>query len=189
MRGCVDLVDQTVIFLCRDCRENYGTLGCGILRTISNTKVVNGIKENSGEEIKFMELIQNKIIYSDNRGELRGWEQQNNTIVLFAGDPNTENVEDYLETLQFPKAAIPRLIAFLGRVKVPCAEARGLFSVAWEASAEKHAEAYADYLEHLTSCKECITTFGLTDEDIERIKHDVLGYKKGAEEMRKERTR
>jgi len=76
------------------------------------------------EEIfKNFKLIQNEIIYSDNRGELRGWEQSNNTIVLFAGKPNTEKIEDYLQTLQFPKAAIPQLIAFLGCMNVPCREA------------------------------------------------------------------
>ena len=143
-------------------------------------------KEMSEKEkiFKNFKLIQNEIIYSDTGGELRGWEQPNNTVVLFAGEPNTEKVEDYPQTLQFQKAAIPRLIAFLGRVKIPCAEARDLFSVAWEAPVEKHAEAYADYLEHLTSCKECMATFRLTDEDIGGIKQDVIGYRKGAEDMR-----
>jgi len=143
------------------------------------------------EDIKFsiLELIQNEIIYSDEKGELRGWEQPNNTIVLYAGKPNTEEVEDYIQTLHFPKAAIPRLIAFLGRVKVPCTEAMKLFSMAWRASSGKHAEAYADYLEHIAECEECIATFMLTDKDIERIKEDVKGYRTGAEDIKRYKQR
>ncbi len=132
---------------------------------------------------KNFKLIQNEVIYSDGRGELRGWEQPNNAIVLFAGDPETENVEDYPQTIQFPKAAIPLLIAFLGRVEVPCSEARRLFSIAQEAPVEERGRRYADYLEHLTKCDECIATFKLTGKDIQRITEDVKGYRRGADEM------
>ena len=132
---------------------------------------------------KNFELIQNEVIYSDGRGELRGWEQPNNVIVLFAGEPETENVEDYPQSLQFPKVAIPLLIAFLGRVEVPCSEARRLFSIAQKAPVEENARRYADYLEHLTKCNECIATFKLTDKDIQRITEDVDGYRSGADAM------
>lgn len=134
---------------------------------------------------KDMELIQNEVIYSDGHGELRGWEQPNNVIVLFAGKPGTENVEDYPQCIQFPKAAIPLLIAFLGRVDVPCSEGRRLFQIAWEARAPDHGMLYADYLEHITKCKECIATFRLTDADIQRLKTDADGYRGGAEALRK----
>lgn len=132
---------------------------------------------------KNFKLIQNEVIYSDGKGELRGWEQSNNTIVLFAGKPGTEDVEDYLQSIQFPKAAIPRLIAFLGRVEVPCSKVRRLFSIAQEAPVEERARRYADYLEHLTKCDECIATFKLTDKDIQRITKDVEAYRSGADEM------
>lgn len=134
---------------------------------------------------KDFELIQNEVIHSDGHGELRGWEQPNNVIVLFTGKPGTENVEDYPQYIQFPKAAIPLLIAFLGRVDVPCSEGRRLFQIAWEARAPDHGTLYADYLEHITKCKECIATFRLTDADIQHLKTDADGYRGGAEALRK----
>ena len=138
---------------------------------------------------KDMELIPNEVIHSDGGGELRGWEQPNNVIVLFAGKPKTEDVEDYPQSIQFPKAAIPMLIAFLGRVDVPCAEGRRIFQIAWEARTEDHGTLYADYLEHLVKCKECIATFKLTDADIQRLKTDADGYRTGAEMLNKMRRK
>lgn len=132
---------------------------------------------------KDFKLIQNEVIYSEGRGELRGWEQPNDAIVLFTGEPGTEDVEDYHQLILFPKAAVPSLIAFLGRVEVPCSEARRLFSIAQEVSVEEHGRRYADYLEHLIKCDECIATLKLTDEDIQRITKDVDGYRRGADEM------
>lgn len=134
---------------------------------------------------KDIELVQNEVIYSDGHGELRGWEQPNNVIVLFAGNPGTEDVEDYPQYIQFPKAAIPLLLAFLGRVKIPCSEGRRLFLIALEAPGTDHETLYADYLEHITKCKECIATFKLTDASIQRIKNDADGYRRGAEALRK----
>ena len=138
---------------------------------------------------KDMELIQNEVIYFDKHGELRGWEQPNNVIVLFTGKQGTKDVEDYPQSIQFPKAAIPMLIAFLGRVNVPCSEGRRLFSIAWEAPAEEHGILYADYLEHLAKCKECIATFRLTDADAQRLKADADGYRTGAEMLNKMRRK
>ena len=130
---------------------------------------------------KDFELIQNEVIYSDGHGELRGWDQPNNVIVLFTGKPGTKNVEDYPQYIQFPKAAIPLLLTFLGRVKIPCSEGKRLFSIAWEALAEDYGT-LSDYLEHLTKCKECIATFKLTDADIQRLKNDAEGYRRGGAE-------
>jgi len=81
-------------------------------------KFENEEKKMKEEVLAWGKLIQNEVIYSNGRGELRGWEQPNNVIVLFAGEPGNKNVEDYPQTLQFPKAAIPSLIAFLGRVEM-----------------------------------------------------------------------
>ena len=169
-------------------------IGCPKCKTFSYkhdrsefVKLEEGEMNKTEEEItkmfKNFELIQNEVIYSDGGGELRGLEQPNNVIVLFAGEPETENVEDYPQFIQFPKAAIPLLIAFLGRVEVPCSEARRLFSIAQKAPVEEHGRRSADYLEHITKCNECIATFKLTDKDIQRITKDVNGYRRGADEM------
>ena len=154
------------------------------IEEVEETVFENEEKKMKEEILAWGKLIQNEVIYSDGRGELRGWEQPNNVIVLFAGEPGTKNEEDYLQTLQFPKAAIPSLIAFLGRVEVPCSEARRLFLLAQEAPVEENARRYADYLEHLTKCSECIATFKLTDKDIQRITRDVNGYRDGAAMVR-----
>ena len=145
-------------------------------------------KSKEKRMFKDSELRQNEVIHFDGHGELRGWEQPNNVIVLFAGKPKTENVEDYPQCIQFPKAAIPMLIAFLGRVEIPCSEGRRLFSIAWEAPAEDHGTLYADYLEHLSECKECRDTFKITDVDIQRLKNDADGYRGGAEVLKEERS-
>ena len=137
----------------------------------------------SKEDFKWLELRQNKIIYSDAKHELRGWEQQDNVIVLFAGDLNTENVEDYDQMIQFPKSAVPRLIAFLGQVDIPCQEAIRLFDLAWRAPMAEHGKLYADYLEHLANCGECGDAYQITEDDAQRLLEDVAGYRKGAEEM------
>ena len=143
-------------------------------------------KSKEKRMFKDMELIQNEVIYFDGHGELRGWEQPNNVIVLFTGNPGTEDVEDYPQYIQFPKAAIPLLVAFLGRAdSVPCSEGRRLFSIAWGAPVTDHGMLYADYIEHLTKCKECIATFKLTDMDIQRLKNDADGYRRGAELLRR----
>jgi len=45
MRGCINPADPTVVFPCRYCPEKYGSAGCKMLRTIGNTKVVDGLRE------------------------------------------------------------------------------------------------------------------------------------------------
>ena len=70
-----------------------------------------------------------------------------------------------------------------------CSEGRRLFSIAWDAPAEDHGARYADYLEHLTKCNECIATFKLTDANIQRLKNDADGYRRGAEVLKKERSK
>lgn len=70
-----------------------------------------------------------------------------------------------------------------------CSEGRRLFSIAWGAPAEDHGALYADYLEHLTKCNECIATFKLTDANIQRLKNDAEGYRRGAEALKKERSK
>lgn len=45
---------------------------------------------------KKFELVRNEIIYDDKEGELRGWEQPNNCIVLYAGESGTKYEEEYL---------------------------------------------------------------------------------------------
>ena len=147
---------------------------------INNDTVSSEWSGDVMDKFENLKLIRNEVIYSDSIGELRGWEQPNNAIILFAGDSKTENAEDYLQTLQFPKGAIPALIAFLKAVELPCAEGRRLFKISWDAPAEKHGILYADYLEHIATCKECEIGLHLSDMDIQDLKCDAEGYRRGA---------
>ena len=140
-------------------------------------------KDGLPEIFKKFELIRNEIIYDDKEGELRGWEQPNNCIVLYAGESGTKYEEEYPQEIQFPKEAIPSLISFLEKVKIPCLEGRRLFNISWRAPAEKHGLLYADYLEHIATCKECISAMKFTDRDIQVLKRDAEGYRRGANEL------
>lgn len=73
--------------------------------------------EEPEEWLEFFKLTQDREIYSDDRGKLIGWEQKNNTVVLFAGAKESKHVEE-LDNISFPTEAVPSLIKFLQSIKL-----------------------------------------------------------------------
>lgn len=129
-----------------------------------------------GKVLGDFKLIQNKEIYSDDKGKLVGWEQKNNTIVLFAGAKETKYIGD-LDCISFPAEAAPDLIDFLQSITLP--GGRGLKNLKVHSICDiegitlcgrKKAKLSVTENKNKVSCKKCRLIIDQHDAIVKRVR-------------------